>query len=119
DPRGTLSAQYAVEANGSEQIETGVDDIDLVKIVRQIAVVAQIVDRLPYRPERRDGDELRLHPPAGGFLWKVQAALERDAFENRHLLEDLVSILFFQILKDIDRIIAIEIGHAARNVRVR
>ena len=53
----------------------------------------------PDGPERRDRDELGLHPPAGGVFRIVEAARERDPVGRRQLVEDLVLLLLRQVLR--------------------
>ena len=59
-----------------------------------------------------DRDELVLHPPAGGVLRVVEAALERDALDRRQLFEDFGLLLFRQVLQDGDGVVGIELAHA-------
>ena len=56
-------------------------------------------------PEGRDGDEIGLHPPAGGAFGIFQAAGERDALGHRQLFENLGAILGRQVLENGNRVI--------------
>ena len=57
-----------------------------------------------------------LHPPAGGFFGKVEAALQTQALEGRKLREDLLAIPDVDILENVDGVVAVEGRHAARDL---
>ena len=61
--------------------------------------------------DRRHGDELRLHAPAGGIFGIKQAARQRDPLGGRKLLENLGLLVLRQIREDRHRIIGIELAH--------
>ena len=114
-----LGAQELVERDDAEQVVARVDDVDLVELVGQVLLGAQVVDRLPDRPERRDGDEIRLHQTAGGILREVEAALQRQPLERRQLRKDLLAVGVVDVLEDVDGVVAVEAGNAARDLVVR
>ena len=114
-----LGAQEPVERNGAEHPVARIDDVELEELVRQVLIGAQVVDRLTHRPERRDGDELGLHAPAGGILGKIEAALQAEPLEGRHLREDFLPVLAIHVLEDVDRVVAVERRHAARHIARR
>ena len=82
-------------------------------------VLAHEVDRLPDRPERRHGDELVGHPPAGGFLRIVEPALERDALRVGKPGQNLLAVLLVEIGDDLDRVVGIELADGFGDLLVR
>ena len=62
--------------------------------------VAHDVDRLARRPERRRGDECRLHQAAGGILRIIERALQLDPIGRRQRLQNFGLILRFEIFQD-------------------
>ena len=74
----------------------------------QVLVVPHVVERLADRPERRHGDELGLHSPAGRFFRIVQRPPEPDPLGERKLGKDLVLVLLVEILQDVDGVVGIE-----------
>ena len=112
-----LGAQDLVEIDGAEQLEGRVDDENLAEAVGQVLVLAHVVDRLADRPERRHGDELGLHAPAGALFRIVERAAQPDAFGERQLRQDLVLVLLVEILEDVDRVVGIEFLDGLRDLR--
>ena len=92
-----------------------VDRVDFVEPVRQVRRVAHVVDRLPYRPIRRHGDEIGLHPPAGGILRVFEAPFERIALRRRQLVQDLFLVFLIERLEQFDGIIGVQLAHAFRD----
>ena len=113
-----LGAQDLVEIDGAEQLEGRIDDEDLAEAVRQVLVVAHVVDGLADGPERRHGDELRLHAPPGGFFRIVERTAQPDAFGERQLRQDLVLVLLVEVLQNVDRVVGIEFLHRLRDLRI-
>ena len=111
-------AQDAVEIDRAEQLEGGIDDEDLREALGQVLVVAHVVDRLADRPERRHGDELRLHAPARRLLGIVQRAAQADALGEGKLRQDLVLVGLVQVFEDVDGVVRVELLHAFRDLRV-
>ena len=105
------------ERDGADETVGGIGDVDLEEAVRQVGVFSHIVDRLPDGPKRRDGDELRLHPPSGGVLRVVEAALEGDALGRGQPVEDLGLLVLVEPLEEVDGVIRIELAHAGRDRR--
>lgn len=89
-----------------------VDHVDLVEAIGQIRRLAHVVDRLADGEILGHGDELGLHPPAGGILRIKQAALERDAFGQRQLLQDLFLVRGVESLQELDRVVGFELANA-------
>ena len=112
DRNRPLGAQQTIERDHAGQPAVGVDHVDLPEAIRKIGRLAHVVDGLADRPIRPDGDELVLHPPAGGIFRIVQAAPERDALDRRQLFEDLGLILLRQVLQNGDGVVGIELTHA-------
>ena len=81
-------------------------------MIGQFRCFPHVVDRLPDIPVWRDGDELRLHPPAGKIFRIVEAARERDALGLRQLLEDLSLFILRQVFQDGDRVVGLQFTHA-------
>jgi hypothetical protein len=117
DGHRSLGAQEPVEGDGTEQMRGRIDHEDLVEGLRQIRGVAHEVDGLPDSPERRDGDELRLHAPSGAVLGVVEGALERHALDGGKVVENLRLFFLRQTLEDGDGVIGIEFAHALRHRR--
>ena len=103
-----LGAQDLVEIDRAEQLEGRIDDEDLAEPVGQVLVLAHVVDGLADRPERRHGDELRLHAPAGGFFRIVERPPQPDPLGERQLRQDLVLVLLVEVFQDVDRVVGIE-----------
>ncbi len=68
DALGALRPENPVQRDRALEPHRRIDDVDLVERIGQILALAHEIDRLPHRPERRHGDELRLHAPAGGVF---------------------------------------------------
>ena len=113
-----LGAQDLVEVDGAEQLEGGIDDEDLAEAVGQVLVFAHVVDRLADRPERRHGDELCLHAPAGALLGIVERAAQPDALGEGQLRQDLVLVLLVEVFQDVDGVVGIEFLHRLRDLLV-
>ena len=118
DLHRALGAQDPVEVDRSEQLEGRVDDEDLVKILREVLVLAHVVDRLADRPERRHGDELRLHAPSGGLFGIIERATQPDAFGEGQLRQDLFLVGLVEILENVDRVVRIEFLDRLRDLRI-
>jgi hypothetical protein len=112
DANGALGAQELVEGHRAEEADTGIDHEYLVERLGQLLRLAHEVDRLAHRPERRDGDELRLHQAAGAVLLVIEGPLKRDTLDRRQMPEDLGLIGVGEVLEDVDRIVRIEVAHA-------
>ena len=100
-------------------MEARIDDVELGELVRQARLLAHEVDRLPDRPERRHGDELRRHPPAGGILRIVEAALERDALGVGKAGENLLAVFLVEVGDDLDGVVGIELADGLGDLLVR
>ncbi len=116
-----MGPHQGIEEHVAEQAMAGIDDEDLVELVRQVGFVgvAHHVDGLPCRPERRHGDDRRLHQTTGRFVREVERALQGRSVDRRHGVEDLVLILLVQILQQRDGVVAFEILDVERDGRVR
>ena len=106
-----LGAQDLVEVDRAEQLEGRIDDEDLAETVGQVLVLAHVVDGLADRPERRHGDELGLHAPAGGLFRIVERAAQPDPLGERQLRQDLVLVLLVEVFQDVDGVVGIELLH--------
>ena len=104
-----LGAQDLVEVDGAEQLEGRIDDENLAEAVRQVLVLAHVVDGLADRPERRHRHELGLHAPAGGLFRIVERATQPDALGERQLRQDLVLVLLVEVFQDVDGVVGIEL----------
>ena len=84
------------------------------KNFRQILLrrVAQKIDHLPGGPERRRRHQRRLHQTAGGIFRIFEAALERDALDRRHRLQNFALLLRRQIFDEKESIVRLEFGDA-------
>ena len=76
---GAPAAQQAPERHVAHDLEARVDQEDVVEVVRQVGMGAQIVDGLADRPVFRDRHHLALHQAAGAPLRERQALLDRLA----------------------------------------
>ena len=97
----------------------GSTTIELGELVRQPRFLAHEVDGLPDGPERRHGDELRGHPPAGGFLRIVEPALERDALRVGKAGENLLAVFLVEVGDDLDGVVGIELADGLGDLLVR
>ncbi len=118
DLHRALGAQDLVEVDGAEQLEGRIDDEDLGEAVGKVLVLAHVVDGLADRPERRHGDELGLHAPAGALFRIVERAAQPDALGEGQLRQDLVLVLLVEVLEDVDGVVGIEFLHRLRDLRV-
>ncbi len=100
-------------------MKTGIDDEDLRERLRQILGLAREVDHLLHRPERRHGDEIRLHQAAGGLLGIEQVALQGGAVALRHLIEDFLLVVRLEAFEKVGRVVAVELADAAGEDVVR
>ena len=114
-----LRAEQLVERHGAEEMEARIDDEELGELVGQPRILAHEVDRLADRPERRHGDEMRRHPPAGGFLRIVEPALQRDALGERQAGEHLLAVLLVEVADDLDGVVGIELADGLGDLLVR
>ena len=119
DLRAARRAQDTVEIDGAEQAEGGIDDEDLREALRKVRILAQIVDRLADRPERRHGDKFGLHAPAGRAFRIVQRAAQADPFGERQLGEDLFLVLLVEVLQDVDGVVRIHLADRGGDLLVR
>ncbi len=81
--------------------------------------IAGEVDDLLDRPERRHGDEVRLHEAAGGFFRVEQVALQGGALALRHLIENFLLVVRLEAFEQVGGVVAVEIADAARQDVVR
>ena len=107
DRRRPLAPEQPVERHRADQVIGRIDHEEHVELVGQLRLFAHVVDRPPDVPERRHGDEVRLHQPAGRLLRIVEAALDGGALDRRHLGEDLRLLLRLEVLEEADRIVGI------------
>ena len=114
-----LGAQQARKVDAAEQVKTGIDDENLRERLRQILGFAREVDDLLHRPERRHGDEVRLHQAARGLLGIEQVALQGGALALRHLVEDFLLVVRLEAFEKVGRVVAVELADAAREDVVR
>ena len=104
------AAHDLAQRDRADRLEARVDDVDVVEIVRQVRIGAQIVDRLTDRPELRRGDEVALHQTAGAVLGVGQALLDGRALGQRQRLEQSDLLVFVEIAEDLDRVVGVELG---------
>ena len=102
---------------------TGSTTEDVVKHLGQaIALVvgagAHVVDRLADGPKRRNGHQLTLHQAAGTVLPIGEAVLDEGAFGGRDGLQDPAPLRLVQFLHDMDRVVAVQLGHVGGVKRV-
>ena len=109
DLHAGLGAQQLVERHRADQMEGRVDDEDFEEALGKIGLLADVIEGLPHRPERRHRDAVRLHDAAGGIFRIIEASLDRRPLERRELREDLAAIFLVEILKKIDRLVGIEL----------
>ena len=112
DRRRPLGPQEPVERDRADEAVAGIDDEEAVERLRQVARLAQVVDRLPDRPERRHGDELRLHQAPCRILRVFEAAGERHPLDRRKLGEHLGPLLRLEVFEDGDGVVGLEIADA-------
>ena len=112
--RRAFRAQERVEKDIAEEPVRRIDDEDLEEGLRQMLLVgvAHDVDRLARGPERRRGDEGRLHQAAGGILRIVERALQLNPIGRRQRLQNFGLIFRFEIFEDADGIVAFEFADA-------
>ena len=104
-------AQDAAHRDRADQAEARVDHEHLDEAVGQVVGCAHVVDGLANGPERRHGDQLDLHQPAGGVFRVFQAALDRQPVGDRDLGEDFRLLLRLQPFEQIDPVIGLELGN--------
>ena len=83
----------------------GIDHEHFVEPVGKVVGLAHEVDRLADRPERRHGDQIRLHDAAGGIVGIFKAPLKRRALERRERGENVRLVFLVEVLDQIDRIV--------------
>ena len=108
----TARAQQHVERDRAPPALVGIDHVDLVEPVRQIGRLAHVVDGLADGPMRRHGDDVGLHPPAGGAFRIVEAALDLLALGGRQLFEDLLLVLLVEAFEQFDGVVGFELANA-------
>ena len=91
-----LRAQQTRNVDAAEQVIAGIDDEYLRERLRQILGVAGEIDHLTDGPERRHGNEVRLHEAAGGLFRVQQVALQCGALALRHLIENFLLVVFLE-----------------------
>ena len=108
-----MGAHQRVEKDRAEQPIGRIDDEDLEEIVRQLVRLglAEEIQHLARRPERRHGDERRLHQAAGRALGGLERAAQHDALMRRQRLEDLRLLLGLERLEKGDGVVALELAH--------
>ena len=107
---GAPAAQQAPERHVAHDLEARVDQEDVVEVVRQVGMGAQIVDGLADRPIFRDRHHLALHQAAGAPLREGQALLDRLAVRERQRFQDRLLLGLVEIGQDLDRVVGLELG---------
>lgn len=115
----TLGAQHAVEINGSQQLEGGIDDEDLREALGQVLIFAHVVDRLADRPERRHRHELGLHAASGRALGIVERAAKANPFREGKLRQDLVLVFLVEVFENVDGVVRIHLADGRGDLFVR
>ena len=67
------------------------------------------LDDLAHGPERRDGDEVRLHEAPCRLLRVLEVALDRDAVAGRQPAQDLLLVAFLEALV-VGGVVGVELG---------
>ncbi len=86
----------------------GVHENDVVELIGQILVGAQVVDGLAHGPVLRHRDHLALHQASGGILGIAQRLFDRDPVHGRQRVEDRLLLRLFEILEKVDDIVRLE-----------
>ncbi len=81
------------------------------KLIRQILLISKIIDGLPHRPIRSNGNKIGLHPSTSGVLWISQPNLNIFAFLIRNLAENLDAFILVHILEHLNRLIGIHLRY--------
>ena len=85
----TARPQHAAQRHGADRTVAGIDDEDVVEVVRQAVGFPQIVDRLADGPESRHGHQIALHQPPGAVLGIGQTLFEHRAQGGGNRLHEL------------------------------
>jgi hypothetical protein len=104
-----LRAQDAIEIDGAEQLEGGIDDEDLREALRQVLVFAHVVDALADRPEWRHGDEFRLHAATGRAFRIVERTPQPHPLGEWQLGENFFPVFLVEVFENVDRVVRIEL----------
>ena len=114
------AAQEAAQRHVADHLEARVDQEDVVEVLRQVGVRAQIVDGLADVPIVGHRDELALHQAPGAPLREGQALLDRLALGQRQGGQDLGLLGLVEIGQDLDRVVGLELGqHLAGGLRAQ
>ena len=104
------AAHDLAERDRADRLEARVDDIDVVELVGQVRLGAQVVDGLADRPEFRRRDQLTLHQATGAVLGIGQTLLDRRALGHGQGLQDRDLLALIEVAQDLDGIVGVELG---------
>ena len=111
-------SEQPVERHAADQMVGGIDDPYLREVSRQVVFIAHIINRLPDRPERRDGDIVALHKPPGRVVWKLQRTLQGCPLAFCQFRENIALFALLQVLQQINRIIGVQLADRFSNLFV-
>ena len=95
-------------------MKAGVDDEDFGEGVGQLFGIARVCNDLPDGPERRHGDEVRLHQAAVGLLGIEKVALESGAVALGQLVEDFLLVVGFEAFEQVGGVVGVEVADGPR-----
>ena len=105
----------AAQPNDTDRAVGRVDHVNIVEHLGQGIVVrfggfAKKINGLAHRPEGRDRHHLALHQAARAVFGVGQSLLDQRAIADGNGVQNLLLIVFLQILDDLDGVIGLQFG---------
>ena len=107
-------AEQPAKADFPDRVARRVNHENQIELRVAEARAPQKIDGPANGPERRHGDNLALHHPAGGILRIGEAFLDQHAVLGGQGCQDIVNLVLLQLFNDVDRIIGFKVGELAR-----
>ena len=104
-----MAAHDPAQLAGSNRLVLRIDHKHFPEILRQILMIAQIIDQLSNRHMLRYCDQIALHDTPGGFLGIGQRILDRRAVFGVEFGKDGLLVRLFHILDNRDGVIGVEL----------
>ena len=108
---GALGPQKFAKCDIAGGTQTRVDEDHMVKLLGQIFLTAQVINRLTHIPMLRGHDNFALHEAAGRFLWESEGLLNNNPFRMIQCAKDGLLLWLVEILEQIHHIVRIQIAH--------
>ena len=93
----------------------GIDDENIIEVVRQVVAFAEKVDHFADLPERGHGDEFPLHQASGTVLREGDPFFEHGPQGRRNRVQNASLLSLFESDDEVQRVVGIEGGYRFRD----